>query len=78
MEEDENLGIHARLASSLKRECVVHATFFSFFYIYMRSSVYYKKQSTERETHRERGENASCVKQARRLMRTNVLLNRVS
>jgi hypothetical protein len=52
MEEDENLGIHTRLASSLKWGRVVHATFFSSFY--MRSSVYYKKQSIERETDSER------------------------
>ena len=82
--EDENLRIHARQTSSLKWERVVLTTFFLFFspsrcdsqFIIVRNAQ--KKIKQTRNSEREKEEKCElCVKQAKRLMRTNVLLNRM-
>jgi len=78
VEEDENLGTHARLNSSAKRERVVLATFFFLFLCDLRFIIVRKARKEMEQTRDREGENASCVKQASRLMRTNVLLNRVN
>ena len=51
MEEDENLGIPARLAGSVKRERLVLV---SFFFVYDSRFVVESKAQTEKERERER------------------------
>ena len=62
MKEDENLGVNTRLASSLERERIVLATFFSLSFFFSSAILEKKKhRKTSRDYERERIEKMRAM-----------------